>query len=95
MANSYIIPKAERNYSTKGGRRLDRVLRIYLEIPKHVPDGKVMDFIEEVLHQRIAEIGVNPDTVCVRKHTFSASDLDRPKQASIYDKAMAADKNGD
>ena len=58
-----------------GGKRKDRIFRVYMELPPHISEDEMMDYIEDaVIHYRehIAPIpasSFNGDTVVVRRHT--------------------------
>ncbi len=63
------------NINRKGGSRLDRCFKVYMKLPKGICEDKVMDLIEEAVASHVGSIGIDPETVCVRRRDPKYSEL--------------------
>ncbi len=58
-----------------GGKRKDRVFKIHIEIPDGVEEDKVMDMIEEAVASHSTQLGINPESISVKRNFPKYSEM--------------------
>ncbi len=59
-----------------GGKRKDRVFKVHIEVPHGVPEDEVMDMIEDAVASRSKQLGINPESVSVKRNFPKYSEME-------------------